>query len=95
MAMTQEERRKYRAAQRKVNKEYTTKIKEASPCTDCKKFYPHYVMDFDHRDETTKKSDISSICNEGSLKVVKAEIAKCDLVCANGHRERTHRQGHC
>jgi hypothetical protein len=95
MAMTKEERRRHRAAQRKENAEYLRKVKEADPCIDCKEHYPYYVMDYDHRDETTKKNDVSSIANQLSLKMVKEEIAKCDLVCANCHRKRTHLQGHC
>lgn len=27
---------------------YVKKLKEENPCTDCGKYYPHYVMDFDH-----------------------------------------------
>ena len=95
MAMTKDERREHRKAQRKENGEYLRKVKEASPCVDCKNYYHYYVMDYDHRDETTKKEDVSSVANQLSLKMVKEEIAKCDLVCANCHRERTHLQGHC
>lgn len=64
-------------------------LKEKSPCTDCKKFYPYYVMEFDHL--SNKHFDISQSKNK-SLKKIKIEIAKCELVCSNCHRERTHKR---
>lgn len=65
--------------------EYIRKLKE-SPCTDCKVSYPYYVMDFDHLDN--KEFKLSSRGNKG-ISRIKAEIAKCELVCANCHRIRT------
>ena len=47
-------------------------------------------MDFDHREAKDKKFVISKSDSIGSLKKVKAEIAKCDVVCANCHRETTY-----
>lgn len=73
--------------------------KNIGKCMDCKKTYPYYVMDFDHRDQTIKVSSISDIIGTPGLTNIKKiivklleEIAKCDLVCANCHRERTHKQ---
>ena len=37
-----------------------------------------------------KYRDISSMCGFSNKKVLE-EIAKCDIVCANCHRIRTHR----
>ena len=59
--------------------------KEQNPCLDCRQHYPSYVMDFDHV-RGAKRKDISSLT---TLTSVKAEMQKCDLVCANCHRERT------
>lgn len=64
-------------------------IKAASPCSDCGKWYPHYVMDFDHLPGTEKVGDIATLIQRSSRKKVLEEIAKCELVCANCHRERT------
>ena len=67
-------------------------LEEQSPCADCGVSYPSYVMDFDHRDARTKLDSISTavrILGWGPKKLM-AEIAKCDLVCANCHRKRTH-----
>lgn len=70
---------------------YVRELKEASPCMDCGVSYPSYVMDFDHRDPGDKRDCIAKLCNRGvSWKRLLDEIAKCDLVCANCHRERTH-----
>lgn len=62
------------------------------PCTDCGVKYPHYVMDFDHRDPKTKISTVSMMANFHSYSKEKIleEINKCDLVCANCHRIRTY-----
>lgn len=67
-------------------------IKEKSnPCKDCGQVYPHYVMEFDHLKD--KDGDIANFASLGwSLKRVKNEIEKCDLVCANCHRIRTYKR---
>lgn len=66
-------------------------VKESKPCADCGRRYPHYVMDFDHRDPTTKKFNIGHLSRDvAGEKAILDEIAKCDLVCSNCHRERTH-----
>jgi hypothetical protein len=64
------------------------------PCSDCGVRYPVYVMDFDHREADRKRFNIgrdalSGPCSEEALK---GEIEKCDVVCANCHRLRTHGQ---
>lgn len=63
------------------------------PCMDCGKKYPHYVMDFDHRDGKTKLSTVNRMVHihMNSKRKISEEIAKCDLVCANCHRTRTHK----
>lgn len=63
------------------------------PCIDCGRKYPHYVMDFDHRERSTKVENVGTMRRNGvSLETLRAEIEKCDLVCANCHRIRTHRK---
>ena len=80
-----------RAEYAKSVREYI-KQEKSKPCSDCGVEYPYYVMDFDHRDPSQKTGQISTHKSRG-MKWVKKEIAKCDLVCANCHRERTHGQG--
>lgn len=61
---------------------------KSAPCMDCGIQYPPYVMQFDHRPDETKKFNLAKMATRG-LEVIKAEIAKCDLVCANCHAERS------
>lgn len=60
------------------------------PCKDCGRTYAYYVMDFDHREG--KQYLVSKLVNSGSLRLFKQEVAKCDVVCANCHRERSYGQ---
>lgn len=59
------------------------------PCADCGVRYPPYVMDFDHG-EQEKRGQISQKVELWPVERLEAEIAKCDVVCANCHRERTY-----
>src|SRR5690606_17652162 len=53
--------------------------------------YPFFVMDFDHRDPSTKVADISHMVKTYvPWPKVLEEIAKCDLVCVRCHRLRTY-----
>lgn len=65
---------------------------KSHPCADCKHSFPWYVTEFDHRNGRDKLVDptVSQLIGTGTLAHVKAEVAKCDLVCANCHRIRTH-----
>lgn len=60
------------------------------PCADCGVRYPPYVMDFDHRDGSTKVDNVGSLVGRVNVSKLLAEIEKCDVVCANCHRERTY-----
>jgi hypothetical protein len=77
---------------RKSRKRVRALIKAAKdvPCADCGNKYPYYVMDFDHvRGE--KRTNISALIKETrDPNVVLEEITKCEVVCANCHRMRTH-----
>lgn len=70
-------------------KDYIYTVKQNSPCADCGENYPYWMMDFDHlQDKAFTVSDWRS--HSASLERIKEEIAKCDIVCANCHRNRTH-----
>lgn len=59
------------------------------PCHDCGGVFPHYVLQFDHREGAEKLFTIGN--GFGKTKTaLRAEIAKCDVVCANCHCVRTH-----
>lgn len=64
-------------------------IKEASPCHDCGNKFPACCMDFDHRPGEGKLDCIGKLVMTAPWTEIEAEIAKCDLVCANCHRIRT------
>jgi formate-dependent nitrite reductase cytochrome c552 subunit len=60
------------------------------PCVDCGGRFEPYQMDFDHRDPSTK--DFNVMTGRAMLMStarLMAEVAKCDIVCANCHRVRT------
>ena len=65
---------------------------KSKPCADCARCYPHYVMDFDHRPGEKKCFNLANAMGQTriSAKRLQAEIDKCDVVCANCHRIRTH-----
>jgi L-lysine 2,3-aminomutase len=48
-------------------------------------------MDFDHRDARLKEFSLHSV-HRKTKRAILREIEKCDVVCANCHRERTHRR---
>ena len=68
-------------------------VREAKsrPCADCGQTYPYYVMDLDHTGED-KSMIVSKLVNFGATQRLLDEIAKCEVVCANCHRERTWRR---
>lgn len=61
---------------------------KSKPCMDCRRKYPPYVMQFDHRDPKQKRFQVAMMVTR-PIPVILAEIAKCDLVCANCHFIRT------
>ena len=69
--------------------EFLIKLREETPCNDCGNKFPYYVMEFDHLKH--KKEDVTTLVGS-SWKKLLTEIKKCDLVCANCHRVRTHRR---
>lgn len=62
---------------------------KAKPCADCGSIYPHYVMDFDHLEPSKKLSKVSAMVYFKSEALLREEISKCEVVCANCHRIRT------
>jgi hypothetical protein len=56
------------------------------PCVECGETDP-IVLEFDHR--SNKSFDVAYGIRNCNWDAVLAEIAKCDVVCANCHRRRT------
>jgi hypothetical protein len=73
-------------AKARLRQEFLRWLK-AVPCADCRRGFPHYVMEFDHA-RGKKRYNISAM-NWHSLPSIQREAAKCDVVCANCHKART------
>jgi hypothetical protein len=62
------------------------------PCIDCGEDDP-IVLEFDHRNIEEKSESISKLISKfAKPEIVEAEMAKCDVRCANCHRKRTAKQ---
>jgi hypothetical protein len=89
------ERRKYKyeniKARRLINRQRLIDAK-SKPCMDCGIKYPFYVMQFDH--VSGKKEFNLSHAGRSTIapKRILAELAKCDVVCANCHFERSYQR---
>lgn len=51
------------------------------PCADCKQTFDPVCMDFDHRDGATKIAPVAHMVAYG-FDLIRAEVAKCDIVCS-------------
>ena len=68
---------------------YIQEVKQSSICVDCKEDYPYWMLEFDHLGN--KSFNISGFRSLGvTLALVKLEIEKCEVVCANCHKNRTY-----
>ena len=74
---------------RRHNQAMLTLVREAKsvPCADCGIQYPYYVMDLDHINGD-KEFCLAEARKYGSARI-RAELQKCEAVCANCHRERS------
>lgn len=90
-------RARYLAKARKRNAEQSVLLRrfieqaKDVPCADCGIKYPTWVMEFDHLDDQVKIANISDMRRRAySMETIQKEIAKCEVVCANCHRQRTY-----
>ncbi|HEV2062313.1 MAG TPA: hypothetical protein VGR12_05630, partial [Solirubrobacteraceae bacterium] len=70
------------------NQQHIVDVLGASTCIDCGDS-DIVILEFDHRGE--KRGNVSTMASWASLDTLRAEIAKCDVRCANCHRRRTQR----
>jgi len=82
-------RNRMTAAEREEVRQIIRKGKE-KPCADCGVQYAWWIMQYDHiRGE--KKFDLGrAISQTRSKEAVLEEMAKCEVVCANDHANRTY-----
>jgi len=77
---------------RKDNQIKVMRIQKQLGCIDCDEHDP-LVLDFDHV-SGEKVLAISRMISEGMRwETIEAEIAKCEVRCANCHRRKTAREG--
>ena len=97
-----EYRRKYRREWYKKNKESEKKhvkrrkleikkwfknYKKSLFCKKCSEKHPA-TLDFHHKSKNEKEREIGFMVNDGySIKKIKQEIKKCEVLCANCHRK--------
>lgn len=64
---------------------------KTKPCSDCGGWFPSFVMQFDHLPGKRKCFNLSEArMGKIPIHLVRAEMAKCEVVCANCHIRREH-----
>jgi hypothetical protein len=89
--------RNEKAAQTQVKSRERMKMwfdeQKNKPCMDCGRKFPTCCMDFDHTGEDKVEIVSRLVGSMAPKERILAEIAKCDLICANCHRIRTFLSG--
>lgn len=75
---------------------FVDEYKLASGCVDCGWAGHPRALEFDHLPGSVKSANIASMVAHTtySLDDIRAEMAKCEVVCANCHRIRTYNREH-
>jgi hypothetical protein len=76
--------RKWRQDRNAVKREFLLSLKIA--CSRCGEDHPA-CLDFHHRDPATKDMNIAQVMGNISLKRLREEVQKCDVICSNCHRK--------
>lgn len=72
--------------------QFIFEIKQESKCEICEES-DHRCLQFDHKDPTQKKIDISQAAKSSmTLEQIREEIDKCRVLCANCHAKHTAEQ---
>jgi len=73
---------------RMQNRARVAEYLSSHPCVDCG-LTDLLVLEFDHRDGRAKEDEVARLIGTGQWAKLQAEIAKCDVRCANCHRRKT------
>jgi hypothetical protein len=81
----------YRTKYRRRNRALVLAVLEEHPCVDCGE-NDLTVLEFDHV-RGRKIDEISALVAKGArIELLRRELEKCDVRCANCHRRRTSRE---
>lgn len=68
-------------------------VKARRGCQFCKESHPA-ALDFHHRDKEHKVATVRALLDRNcTMEKVEAEMAKCDVICANCHRKLHYAEG--
>jgi len=76
------------SAQAAEGRELITAYKLAHGCADCGYNRHPAALDLDHLPQFAKRAEVGRLAGAGRDAIL-AELAKCEVVCANCHRIRT------
>jgi hypothetical protein len=88
-ALNRDKRNANDRARHAQGRTYLQQIKTEKGCARCGYNEHPAALDFNHIDPTTKSFNIAS-CASHSKELLDAEIAKCEILCANCHRIHTY-----
>lgn len=75
---------------RNTIRQHIQDVKQGQVCIDCREDYPYWILEFDHINDDKLFTIGQFQAVTASLDKIKEEIAKCEIVCANCHKNRTH-----
>lgn len=65
--------------------------KDNRPCADCGVSYRYYILQFDHF-PGCKRFNLGTEGRKLDERTLRIEMSRCEIVCANCHKERTYRR---
>ena len=77
----------------RYKREVLKRHKKIKGCAICGYREHAVALDYDHRDPAKKSFTIGQSASNKGLRTLAKEIAKCDVLCSNCHRVKTHREG--
>lgn len=87
--VSNETKNNYRRKKVAYYREFIWRYKRICGCAKCGNKDPR-VLDYDHIDEKNKIDIVSRMAGQTiSMKILKNEIRKCQILCANCHRIKT------